>query len=100
MADKTELQEAKATISDLKARNSDLSRDLDASRRDIKHWQDEAAGIDKLEERVAELEEELATALQTIDQQAKQIQDAEVNTSRDAKRAAAFEAIRDALAVK
>jgi hypothetical protein len=95
-----QLAEAQAGYREQKARNSDLSRDLDLARREIKTWQDEAAQVDGLKERIGELEAELKEATQLNEQLANAAEKSEVNTGEVQKRADAFIAIREALETK
>lgn len=100
MAENDALKEAQEQYREQKARASDLSRDLDLSRREIKTWQDKAAVVDGLEEEIAALKADLAEANRLLGAATKSAQDSAVNTSQDAKRAAAFLAIRAALETK
>lgn len=95
-----ETKELKATISDLKARNSALSRDLDLRGRDVKAAQDKAAQVDGLKDEIAGLKADLKEANAAIASAAADADAARVSASRDAKRAAAYKAIRDALETK
>jgi len=95
-----QLAEAQAGYREQKARASDLSRDLDNARREIKTWQDEAAQVDELKERIGDLEAELKDANQQIELHANAAEKASVNTSEVQKRADAFLAIREALETK
>jgi hypothetical protein len=100
VAENDALKEMQEQYRDQKARASELSRDLDLSRREIKSLQDKAAAVEPLEAEIEELKAELAGANQQIESMARAAQDADVNASVDSKRAAAFLAIREALLVK
>jgi hypothetical protein len=85
---------------DLKARNSELSRDLGLAQRAIKSAQDEAASVKGLEDEIHNLKSELAVERAQNASLAKAAGDADLSASQVQKRADAFLAIREALSVK
>lgn len=91
------LKEALTKNRDLKARNSDLSRELDLSRRDVKTWQDASAAVPVLEEKIADLEADLVDANRQIAELTKAKADADVAATKIQEQADALVAIRTAL---
>ena len=94
------LKEADDKIRDLKRRNSDLSRDNDLAGRKIKALQDKVGQVHDLEADLAATREALDAANRQNALLVKNAEETAVNTSQDAKRAAAFLAIRAALETK
>lgn len=92
-----QLKELQEQYAAQKARASELSRDLGESRKEIKSLQDKTARLADLEAELADAKAELKACYTRISLLDKQIEEAAVNTSQDAKRAAAFTQIREAL---
>jgi hypothetical protein len=85
---------------DLKARCSELSRDLGLAHRAVKAAQDEAAALAPLSDANAELEAEIKDLRKQLAASEKAAGDADLAASQIQKRADAFLAIREALSVK
>lgn len=92
-----QLKELQEQYAAQKSRASELSRDLGETRKEIKSWQDKAARLDEVEAELAASQDALSGALARVAQLEAAAEKAAVNSSRDAKRAAAFDQIRAAL---
>lgn len=97
MSDQNELIELNR---DLKARNSELSRDLGLAQREIKVWQDAAGELAPLRDECEDLKGVVKDLRRQVEANARAAADADLSASEIQKRADAFVAIREALAVK